>query len=97
MLRPLGNPYYNAPLRPVYSTFKLILAHRGSTVHTLGGYIVKYAPREYAVLIADIVLLTCTSTCIHSKPSRITGGRLLYLPAEFRVLNPSDSILTFKQ
>lgn len=96
MLRPLGNPYYNAPLRPVYSTFKLILAHRG-TVHTPGGYIVKYAPRKYAVLIADIHLLTYTSTSIHSKPSRITGGRLLYLPAEFRVLNPSDSILTFKQ
>lgn len=96
MLRPLGTPYYNAPLRPVYSTFKLILAHRG-TVHTLGGYIVEYVPREYAVLIAEIHLLTYTSTCIPSKPSRITGGRLLYLPAEFRVLNLPDSILTFKQ
>lgn len=60
MLRLLGNPYYNAPLRPLNSTFKLILAHR-ATVHTLGGYIVKYA-----ALIAEIDFLTYTSTCIHS-------------------------------
>lgn len=56
MLRLLGNPYYNAPLRPLNSTFKLTLAHR-ATVHTLGGYIVEYAPRKYA-LIAEIDFLT---------------------------------------